>query len=64
MLTFVEAPVEKVLEAAKDVKEALGLVLNEWVRLIIVDKTKNAAYTIKNGNLELVFSLDKSKVSL
>jgi len=54
LLTFIEAPAEKVLEAAQEVKEALKLVVNEWVRLIIIDKLKGVAYTFKNGNLEVL----------
>ena len=54
LLTFIEAPVEKVLEAAKETEKALKLVLNEWVRLIIIDKTKGIAYTFKDGNLEVL----------
>ncbi|MGC9286437.1 MAG: DUF2309 domain-containing protein [Hydrogenobaculum sp.] len=55
LLTFIEAPVEKVLQAAQETEEALKLVVNEWVRLIIVDKLKGVAYTFKDGNLEVLF---------
>ncbi|GAB6078187.1 DUF2309 domain-containing protein [Hydrogenobaculum acidophilum] len=54
LLTFIEAPVEKVLEAAQQTEEALKLVVNEWVRLIIIDKVKGIAYTFKDGNLEVL----------
>ncbi len=55
LLVFVEAPLEKVMDAAKEVPKALELVLNEWTRVIIIDKTKGAAYTIKNKEIITVF---------
>ncbi|GAB6077441.1 DUF2309 domain-containing protein [Hydrogenobaculum acidophilum] len=55
LLVFIEAPIEKVMDAAKDVPKALELVLNEWTRVIIIDKTKGAAYTIKNKEVITVF---------
>ncbi|MFP3254353.1 MAG: DUF2309 domain-containing protein [Hydrogenobaculum sp.] len=55
LLVFVEAPIEKVMEAAKSVPKALELVLNEWTRVIIIDKTKGSAFTIKNKEVITVF---------
>ncbi len=55
LLTFIEGPLEKVLEAAKEVENAIKLVMNEWVRLVIVDKINGVAYTIKDGEVSVLF---------
>ncbi|ACN98964.1 conserved hypothetical protein [Sulfurihydrogenibium azorense Az-Fu1] len=50
LIAFVEAPLEKVVEAASQTDHPMMLVKNEWIRLVVIDKEKNKVFLFSNGN--------------
>lgn len=49
IVVFVEAPLEKVYQAASETEHPMTLLKNEWVRLVIVDREKNKLFLLDNG---------------
>lgn len=50
IVVFVEAPLEKVAQAASETDHPMMLLKNEWVRLVVVDREKNSLFLLDNGN--------------
>lgn len=50
IVVFVEAPLEKVVQAASETDHPMTLLKNEWVRLVVVDREKNKLYLLDKGN--------------
>lgn len=49
IVVFVEAPLEKVVQAASETDHPMTLLKNEWVRLVVVDKEKNKLFLFDKG---------------
>ena len=54
LITFLEAPLDFVLNALKASNLGNYLINNEWVRLIVIDKKSNSIYSFENGDFHLL----------
>ena len=50
LIAFIEAPLEKVLDAASQTEHPMTLIKNEWIRVVVIDKEKNKVFLFSNGN--------------
>jgi len=56
LLTFMEAPLEKVLKAVEN-SIAQPFILNEWIRPVVIDKEAKKVYAFENGEFIVVKEL-------
>jgi uncharacterized protein YbcC (UPF0753/DUF2309 family) len=49
LITVIEAPLEHARRAVESVVEVKTLVLNDWIRLLVIDPEKQIVYTFNNG---------------
>ena len=56
LLTFMEAPLEKVLKAVER-SIAKPFILNEWIRPVVIDKEAGKVYVYENGDFTVIKTL-------
>lgn len=56
LLTFMEAPLEKVLKAVEN-SIAKPFVLNEWIRPVVIDKMAKKVYAYESGDFKVIKEL-------
>ena len=49
LITLIEAPLEHARRAVESVVTVKNLVLNDWIRLLVIDPEKQNVYTYNNG---------------
>jgi uncharacterized protein YbcC (UPF0753/DUF2309 family) len=60
----IEAPLEHARRAVESVVAVKTLVLNDWIRLLIIDPEKQTVYTYNNGNWDAQTLSDANEPSL
>ena len=50
LITLIEAPLEHARRAVESVVTVKNLVLNDWIRLLVIDPETQTVYTYSDGN--------------
>ena len=64
LITVIEAPLEHARRAVESVVAVKTLVVNDWIRLLILDPEKQTVYTYNNGNWDAQSLSDANEPSL
>ena len=54
LLVFLEAPLELALKATKASSLANPIILNEWIRLVLIDEKEGKIYKFEDGEFKLI----------
>ena len=57
LIVFLEAPLELALKAAKNSELANPVIVNEWVRLVLIDEKNGKIYKFEDGDFKLISEL-------
>ncbi len=58
LIVFLEAPLDLALKATKNSELASPILLNEWVRLVLIDEKDGKIYKLEDGDFKLIKELD------
>ncbi|NPA52007.1 MAG: DUF2309 domain-containing protein [Aquificae bacterium] len=58
LIVFLEAPMELALKATKASELASPIILNEWIRLVLIDEKDGKIYKFEDGEFKLIKEID------
>ncbi len=64
LITVIEAPLEHAWRAIESVVTVKNLVLNDWIRVLVIDQEKQVVYSYNNGNWDEQSLVDTHELSL
>ncbi len=64
LITVIEAPLEHARRAVESVVAIKNLVLNDWIRLLVIDPEKKIVYTYNSGQWDVLTLSDANEPSL
>jgi hypothetical protein len=64
LITMIEAPLEHARHALESVAAVKNLVVNDWIRLLVIDPEKQTVYTYNNGQWDTQTLSDTNEPSL
>ncbi len=64
LIAVIEAPLEHARSAVESVVAVKNLVLNDWIRLLVIDPEKQTVYTYNNGQWDAQILSDANESSL